>query len=159
HAPLPCPGRGARPSAPPRPRPGFQPPLFPAFRAAGSPGRHPDHGHRARRGPTGPGDARPHVAGATPRCAGHPHTPSPSVFTQVRGGEWPPAGRPGGGTEATRTRHPRPLHPLSGRPAAHDPPPPAPSPAVAAGLNPHPVGRRTRVGRPTPALPAPLLPA
>src|SRR5690606_10123538 len=76
-----------------------------------------------------------------------------------QGGEWPPAGRPGGGTEATRTRHPRPLHPLSGRPAAHDPPPPAHSPAVAAGLNPHPVGRRTRVGRPTPALPAPLLPA
>ena len=117
------------------------------------PDQRPDHTHRSPGRPDPPRDARPHVMEVPPRCAGRPHRfhspclPRSTGFGRFR--------QPVPGARATPTR-PAPFSPHP-HPGAHDRHP-GPAPAVAARLNPHPVRRRGRLGRPATALALPLLP-
>ena len=63
----------------------FPAPSFPPSGRLGSPITAPIAAIRGPGGPIRPQDARPHVTGATSRCAGRPSLPSLSVFAQVRG--------------------------------------------------------------------------
>src|SRR5690606_25394532 len=78
--------RGAKATFRPPVAPARFPALpVPAFRPVRTPDRRPEHPDQGPERPDPPQDARPHVTGATSRCAGHPTPPSLSVFAQVRG--------------------------------------------------------------------------
>src|SRR5690606_37963742 len=67
---------------------------FLVFRATRNPDRLRDHGHTGPKRTDPPQDALPAVTKATSRCAGRSPSPSPSVFTQVRGLRCSPTERP-----------------------------------------------------------------
>src|SRR5690606_37267686 len=121
-------------------RPSITPPRFPAppvpaFRPVRTPDRRPEHPDQGPERPDPPQDARPHVTGATSRCAGHPTPPSLSVFTQVRG--FPvipdrPAPAPGPrGRDAPAPPSPRPGRRPRSRPRRRFEPPPRETPRPA----------------------------